>query len=187
MVAHLLSPLRSLAWKGLNAFLRQKFPDVKWLSTAELANWLTQHDRPQPVLFDVRTPQEYEVSHLAQAHLAPTDPQALQNWQGLSHSTPIVTYCSVGYRSAKFAQQLQAMGYQTVFNLEGSIFQWANEGRSLDRTPQTTQPIHPYNNLWGLLLNPTIPKTTTQLNDDNDRGAKPCLPTEDQEQATNRL
>jgi rhodanese-related sulfurtransferase len=154
IVARLFSPLRSLAWQGLNAFLRQKFPDVKWLSTQELASWLAQPDRAQPVLLDVRTPQEYEVSHLRQAHLAPTDPQSLQRWQGVSHSTPIVTYCSVGYRSARLAQQLQAMGYQTVFNLEGSIFQWANEGRSLDRDTQTIQSVHPYNALWGMLLNP---------------------------------
>lgn len=39
----------------------------------------------------------------------------------------IVVYCSVSYRSSILARRLQDMGFTNVYNLEGSIFKWANE------------------------------------------------------------
>lgn len=147
-----LSLLRSFAWARLKAFLRNKFPEVQQLSTVELATWLAQHEKTPPLLLDVRTAAEFAVSHLCQARLAPQDPQQLQQWQNITVTTPIVAYCSVGYRSASFVQQLQALGYQSVFNLEGSIFQWANEGRRLCQGEETVSQVHPYNHFWGLLL-----------------------------------
>lgn len=145
-------PLRSLAWVILKAFLHNKFPEVKQLSTADLATWLEKTETSPPLLLDVRTSAEFAVSHLCQARLAPSDPQQLQHWQDVTAATPIVVYCSVGYRSSRFAHQLQTLGYQTVFNLEGSIFQWANEGRLLCQNETTVSQVHPYDQLWGLLL-----------------------------------
>lgn len=41
-----------------------------------------------------------------------------------------------------------------VYNLEGSIFKWANEGRPLvDPTGNTAKLCHPYSAVWGKLLN----------------------------------
>jgi hypothetical protein len=39
-----------------------------------------------------------------------------------------------------------------VFNLEGSLFQWANEGRPVYRDDVPVQAIHPYDARWGRLL-----------------------------------
>jgi hypothetical protein len=41
-----------------------------------------------------------------------------------------------------------------VRNLDGSIFAWANEGRPLERNGQPAQLVHPYDALWGKLLDP---------------------------------
>jgi hypothetical protein len=65
---------------------------------------------------------------------------------------PIVTYCSVGYRSGAFAERLRSAGFTNVVNLEGSIFRWANEGRPLFRSARPVTEVHPYNRTWGLLL-----------------------------------
>jgi predicted sulfurtransferase len=65
----------------------------------------------------------------------------------------VVLYCSVGYRSADVAARLQAHGYTNVFNLEGSIFQWANEGRTLVRGEMPVEVVHPFDNDWGRYLN----------------------------------
>jgi hypothetical protein len=53
-------------------------------------------------------------------------------------------------------------------NLEGSIFKWANEGKKLvDCNNKKTPNCHPYNYLWGKLLESklrvyeTIPKLST--------------------------
>jgi 3-mercaptopyruvate sulfurtransferase SseA len=71
---------------------------------------------------------------------------------GMAKETPVVTYCALGYRSGALATKLQAAGFTSVSNLEGSIFQWANEHRPLVQgdTPVTT--VHPYSSLWGRLL-----------------------------------
>ena len=146
----LLSPLRPLAWKGVKRWVRQSFPSVESISTADLENWLAQDD--PPLLIDTRQEAEYAVSHLPQAHRASTV-EAIEA-MGVSKEVPVVLYCSVGYRSARLGQQLQAAGYRAI-NLEGSLFQWANEGRSLVAAGQPTRQVHPYNRLWQLLLKPT--------------------------------
>ena len=76
----------------------------------------------------------------------------------------VVCYCSLGYRSSALAQQLsyelnkpvhQELKSKTViYNLEGSIFKWANEGKDLeDNKGRKTVYVHPYNIVWGKLLN----------------------------------
>ena len=66
-----------------------------------------------------------------------------------------MTYCSVGYRSGAFAQTLQEAGYSRVENLEGSIFKWANEGRPVFQDGRRVEKVHPYNDAWGKLLDPS--------------------------------
>lgn len=141
---------RSLAFRILKHLIRRKFPVVQWLTTQELAQWQNSQ-KPQPILLDARDPAEYQVSHLQQAqHIDPQQPDlsALPR-----PDTPIVVYCSVGYRSAKIATKLAEAGYTQVYNLEGSIFQWVNEGRPVFQYGNQTTQVHPYDRRWGQLLN----------------------------------
>lgn len=147
-----MSFLRSIAWAGVKLFLGKQFSDVAHLSPTDLANWLAQAGKP-PFLLDARTAEEYAVSHLPHAHLASKSPPYISGAE-LDSETPIVVYCSIGYRSAVLARKLQAAGYKTVFNLEGSIFQWANEGHPVFQNHQIVNQVHPYNAHWGKLLNP---------------------------------
>lgn len=130
-----------VTWPAIKARIAKEFPSVKSISTAELAK-----ADPKPVLIDVRTAEEFEVSHLAGARRVEPDATTIS----LPKDAAIVTYCSVGYRSAKFAQRLQDAGFTNVRNLDGSIFQWANEGRAVEPGKK----VHPYNKKWGALLNP---------------------------------
>jgi hypothetical protein len=50
------------------------------------------------------------------------------------------------------AERLQKAGFTNVMNLEGSIFQWANEGRPVYRDAAEVQQVHPYDGIWGKLL-----------------------------------
>jgi rhodanese-related sulfurtransferase len=156
MFSFLTTPLRPWAWRWLKHKIRSQFPGVAPISTQALATWL-QQERP-PVLLDVRRAEEFAVSHLPQAQHVPTAEAALQ--ATLTPDQPIVVYCSVGYRSARLAQQLQEAGFTQVYNLEGSIFQWVNEGRRVVQGDQTVEQVHPYNRLWGLLLKPSCAATT---------------------------
>lgn len=143
---------QNLSWSALKQVIQTRFPSVKHISTDALTAWL---DRPEvkPLLLDTRTESEYTVSHLPNAQLVAPDTQNFAFLNPLASDTPIVTYCSVGYRSSIMAQRLQSAGYTNVANLEGSIFQWANEGRPIYRHGQRVQQVHPYNQFWGCLLN----------------------------------
>jgi len=77
---------------------------------------------------------------------------SLRPLRGRAKNDPIVVYCSVGYRSARVAHWLAGQGYTNVRNLEGSLFQWANEDRPIFRDGRSTLEVHPYDRRWGLLL-----------------------------------
>lgn len=151
--------IRNLAWKRIKRWVRQSFPAVPTISTEELAYWLKRDSSDLPVLIDARELEEFELSHLPGAYHAQSVAEVEK--VDIDKETPIVVYCSIGYRSARLAQKLEDTGYQAV-NLEGSLFEWANEHRDLVTNQKTdqgvraisTQKVHPYNALWGLLLEP---------------------------------
>lgn len=149
----------------LKKLIRLKFPSVQPVTTVELAEWLENAKMPDLIIIDARSEAEYAVSHLQGAkHLKAITFDAIastsarsaiapQQQGAIAHVPKIVVYCSIGYRSAKVAQQLQQARFDDVFNLEGGIFQWANEQRPLFKDGQSTQLVHPYNGVWGKLLN----------------------------------
>lgn len=143
---------RSLLWQLLKRQIRTRFPQVKQLSTMELARRIEERSI---VLLDVRTEPEFAVSHLLNARRI--DPKT-EDFSSLNLplDAPIVAYCSVGYRSSRLVDRLQQAGYTQVANLEGSIFQWANEGRPVYRNGEQVQQVHPFDRVWGQLLQPNL-------------------------------
>lgn len=112
------------------------------------------------IIFDVREPEEFAVSHL---------PGAIQVDPGLSEAEfqslygdalegkTAVFYCSVGRRSSNLAERVASVvetnTSQAPVNLIGGLFQWSNENRSLMSTQgSATDAIHPYNAHWGRLI-----------------------------------
>lgn len=137
-------------WQGLKQMIRDKFPEARQISTAQLSEWLAQPE--PPLLLDARAPQEYAVSHLPDANLTETEQKALALLQDTPKERHIVIYCSVGYRSSALAQKLQQAGFTNVFNLEGSIFEWANEGKPVYQGKRQVSLVHPFDKKWGLYL-----------------------------------
>ena len=45
-----------------------------------------------------------------------------------------------------------ARGFTNVRNLEGSIFEWANQGHPVERAGAPVNEVHPYDESWGTLL-----------------------------------
>ena len=148
----------------MNWKVRHDFPTVQRISAKEVAAWLQDSKREQPVLLDVRTKAEFEVSHIHGAQRV--EPGSEAGALKLARGKPIVTYCSVGYRSGAFAKKLQDAGYTNVRNISGSIFQWANEGRPLERDGQRVMKVHPYNGVWGRLLKAPLRAAVPAAGDD---------------------
>lgn len=136
----------------------KSYPDVRQLTTADLVPMLAKPG--QVLLLDVREPKEYAVSHLAgavrieplnsfgQTSFHPTAPMA--------HNKAVVLYCSVGVRSSRMAQKFQddlkRLGALAVYNLDGGVFAWHNEGRPLVNDSGPTPFIHPYDANYRQLL-----------------------------------
>lgn len=151
--------LRILSWRLIKLLIRLQFREIKQLSTEDLATWLTDNSGQKPLLLDARTQEEYEVSHLMNAQLASSNLEDLTKITEINLATPIVVYCSVGYRSAAIARRLQSQGYKNVFNLNGSIFQWVNEGRLVYRAGKPVNKVHSYQKFWQYLLIDTANST----------------------------
>lgn len=153
---------QAIAFNLLKRFIRIKFPRAQQITTVEFAQALTNVAQSQLLILDARSEAEYAVSHLVEARRLDetTDLAIVPALQSVSKDSQIVVYCSVGYRSAKVAQQLTKAGFQDVSNLEGGLFQWANERRTANLTHsgtlvqagQPTHLVHPYSAVWKLLL-----------------------------------
>lgn len=92
--------MRSLAFSIIKRLISQKFESVTWLTTNELAQWLADPIKPQPLILDARSEVEYALSHLKQAkRIDPYHP----NLDALCElkDKPIVVYCSVGYSTLR--------------------------------------------------------------------------------------
>lgn len=139
-------------WRNIILQIRSQFPAVRHIGTRELARRMEGGRTNRTVLLDVREPGEFAVSHIRGARRAVNRKEALAALSSTPKDTPIVAYCSVGYRSARLAMALHAAGYTNIVNLRGSIFQWANEGRPLYRGRKEVKTVHPYDLVWGQLL-----------------------------------
>jgi rhodanese-related sulfurtransferase len=135
-------------WEDIDSRITEEFPQVELLSTDSLLNQM--QERLSPMLIDVREIEEYKISHLQTAVNVKTAEEIAQLIT--DKSTPIVVYCSVGYRSAGVAAGLQGMGYENVLSLQHSIFEWANKNYPMIDDQGDTDKVHPFNRAWGALV-----------------------------------
>lgn len=100
-------------------------------------------------ILDARAKDEFRVSHIPGAQWVGYKDFDNKRVDSLSRSSPVVIYCSVGYRSEKIAERLRKKGFEQVYNLYGSIFEWVNRDYSVVRADSAaTDSIHTYNKEW---------------------------------------
>lgn len=144
--------------------VRERFPEVRQLQVDELLEQLdSAAEENRPFLIDARGPEEFAVSHLSGAIRAEGDEvvEVARN----AGDRPIVVYCAVGFRSSKAVKKLMDAGFKDVANLEGSIFQWANEGHPVERDGKPVNQVHPFDEKWGLMLNKDLWAFTASSSD----------------------
>ena len=143
-----------IVWSSVFRMIELMWPAVQQMPTAELAQRIEA--REPVLLIDTRAEEEYLVSHLPGAVRAQSPAQLRAADRNVSATQLIVLYCSVGVRSSKAAAMLMRDGGHTVANLRGSIFRWANERRALEADGRAAVQVHPYNRVWGQLLEPRL-------------------------------
>ncbi|MFC4263915.1 rhodanese-like domain-containing protein [Ferruginibacter yonginensis] len=105
------------------------------------------------VYLDAREKNEFEVSHIKNATWVGYNDFSLSRVASFKKDTPIIVYCSVGYRSEKITQQLLNNGFTNVSNLYGGIFEWKNTNHTVvDVTGAATNKVHAYSKTWGIWL-----------------------------------
>ena len=147
------------------SLLKHKFPDVANITTGELHEVLSTPDKEDTCLVvDTRQKSEVSVSAIKGArHLEfPASESDVRTFVE-EHVTPetemVVCYCSLGYRSSVVAHSLDTYLREkeeqktiNVYNLEGSIFKWVNEGREVrSGGGEAATYCHPFSYKWGLL------------------------------------
>ncbi|GFR42451.1 hypothetical protein Agub_g3358 [Astrephomene gubernaculifera] len=135
-----------------------KFPEVPEVSVGELHDWVKQAgppDRPEgappPVLVDVRTREEQQVSMLPGPETL-TQRQFEERGPDSFRGRRIVCYCTAGYRSGLYAQKLRRERGLDAYNLRGSILAWTQAGLPLvdPRDGSSTTQVHVYSKDWAL-------------------------------------
>ena len=142
--------LFGIDWESIDRKIEDEFPMVDFISTDSLQGLYAQRILDFPVIVDVREAEEFRISHLPEAlHLETSEEVAAQI---PDRATPIIVYCSVGYRSAAVAARLEELGYTNVRNLRHSIFEWANKDLPMVNASGDTDRVHPFNRVWGSLV-----------------------------------
>ncbi|MGJ8634693.1 MAG: rhodanese-like domain-containing protein [Luteolibacter sp.] len=111
-----------------------------------------------PVLLDTREWEEYKVSHIPGAVWVGYKTFDIKRLGNLENGSGIIVYCSIGYRSEKIGERMQAAGFQNVRNLRGGVFAWANDKLPLENENGRTKTVHGYNKAWSNYLDPAVPK-----------------------------
>jgi rhodanese-related sulfurtransferase len=134
-----------------------------------------EHSNSAYVTIDCRRKDEFEVSHIPNSkHLHfQTDDASLINFlvdernkllntDSASKELNVVCYCSLGYRSSTLAQRIEQIKSSDAnlsdkniraWNLDGSIFKWANEKRPMtDINDMATKFVHPFSYTFCMLL-----------------------------------
>lgn len=134
---------------SVQQLVRFKF-DVQHLSAKQLAQKLDRADS-NLLIFDVRKAEEYQVSHLKGAILVDPDIDAasfLNQYGAQARDKQLIFYCSAGYRSSQLAERIKnapsGPAAQQLYNLDGGIFRWYNEGHPVYNQQGSTNAIHPY-------------------------------------------
>jgi rhodanese-related sulfurtransferase len=122
----------------------REFPEVEDISVAQLIQW-------QPIqkfiLVDVRTPEERAVSMIPNAITKEEFEQHIDRYL----DADIVVYCTIGYRSGKYAQKYP--NNLNIYNLKGGILAWSHSGGKLTNDRGDTNKIHVFGDRWKLAPN----------------------------------
>ncbi|HXH19428.1 MAG TPA: rhodanese-like domain-containing protein [Chitinophagales bacterium] len=86
------------------------------------------------VLLDVRTPAEFAEGHLPGAHnIDFRDASFPDKVKNLDSSKTYYVYCRSGSRSAQAAKFMRSAGFKTVYELNGGILNWKENGLPLEK------------------------------------------------------
>ncbi|GAQ86224.1 hypothetical protein KFL_002770010 [Klebsormidium nitens] len=108
---------------------KKHFPEVPEISPANLHELLEKREAgdAKVVVVDVRGADEQSVSMIPDGTLKQAD---FEKRKSAYRDHQVVSYCTIGYRSGKYAESLRKEGFDAS-NLIGSILMWTHAGYPL--------------------------------------------------------
>lgn len=101
--------------------------EIIMITPEQVANAVNSEKELQ--LVDVRTSDEYSVSHLKNAqNICVTNDDFKEKVAMLDKDEPVYVYCKRGGRSAQAALILKEMGFTKVYDLQGGMDNWETQG-----------------------------------------------------------
>ena len=97
---------------------------MEQISPAQLKVWLDDSSSVQPLLLDVREPQEFAHCHIDGSLTIPMS-SVPARVQELDSAAATVVICHHGMRSSQVAMYLQQQGFSKLYNLSGGVAAWA--------------------------------------------------------------
>jgi monothiol glutaredoxin len=97
--------------------------EIKQVSATEVKKMID--DGVKFDLFDVRTPEEYEIASIEGARLV--DPETAKYIESLPKDTLMVFHCHHGGRSQSACEHFRELGFTNLHNMSGGINAWAAE------------------------------------------------------------
>jgi rhodanese-related sulfurtransferase len=109
------------------------------ISDVELLGLMSE--RPDLLLIDVRTAQEWDGGHIAGACLLDfLEDDFSERAKKLPKDRPIALYCAAGGRSEDAMSFLAKSGFKEVYNLRGGFYGWEDAGRDISNDPAVALP-----------------------------------------------
>ncbi len=119
-----------------------EFPEAPGVSPAAVAG-----AGEDTVVIDVRPEDELSVAAISGSVPVAKFEEQKDAYAG----RPLVLYCTIGYRSGKYAQRLRAQGWDAR-NLAGGLLAWSHAGLPLeDAGGKRAKRLHVYGRKWNLV------------------------------------
>ena len=100
------------------------------ISAAEAHQMIQDNaNNPDFMIIDVRSEREFSGDHIKNAVLIPKNsPDIEKHLANLDKDKTYLLYCLFGGRSSSMADKMKILGFEKVYNLDGGIKSWKNEG-----------------------------------------------------------
>ena len=99
---------------------------INQMNSDELIEFIELNDA---ILVDVRTEDEYNSGYIENSlNIDYNSNDFSVNADKLDKNTPIILYCRSGNRSSMSANKISKLGFKEIYNLEGGILEWIEEG-----------------------------------------------------------
>lgn len=102
---------------------------INHMNSDELIDFIELNDA---ILVDVRTEDEYNSGYIENSlNIDYFSNDFSVNADKLDKNTPIILYCRSGNRSSMSANKISKLGFKEIYNLEGGILEWIEEGNAI--------------------------------------------------------